>query len=235
MKIRRSEYKKRGDYHKKLDPHWSYYPTYLAKKKFVLDILEREPKNSKILDMGCGEGVFIEELVSRGFKNVEGIDLNYSSKLVKRGDILNTSFPENQFDIILFLDVIEHLSFIDQERALAEIRRILKDDGKLIISIPNLAHFYSRISFLLTGSLKRTANIRKHPGDRPIKEYLKLLEAAGFQIKKRRGLFPTYPLFYNIIISFPAQTLWLYNFLSKMGAYSNFCFLNILVCHKNVE
>ncbi len=230
--FKNGEYKKRGEYHKKLDPHWSYYPTYLAKKKFVLSTLEKEPRDSKILDMGCGEGVFLEELISRGFRNVQGIDLNYCSNLVKRGDILATGFPEKEFDIILLLDVIEHLSFSDQEKALEEIKRILKDEGKLIISIPNLAHLYSRISFLLKGTLKRTANVKKHPGDRPIKEYLNLLRTAGFQIKKRKGLFPTYPVLYNLLILFPARTLWLYNFLNKIAAYPNFCFLNILICSK---
>lgn len=232
MEIKNGEYKKRGDYHRKLDPNWSYYPTYLAKKKFVLDILKKEPRNSKILDMGCGEGVFIEELISRGFLNVKGIDLNYSSELVKKGNILETSFPEKYFDVILLLDIIEHLPFQEQGKALKETKRILKDDGKLIISIPNLAHLYSRISFLLKGSLKRTANIEKHPGDRPIKEYLQLLDNAGFQIKERKGLFPTYPFLYNIIITFPAQTLRLYNFLNRIAAFPNFCFLNIFICKK---
>ncbi len=229
------EYRNRGDYHKKLDPHWSYYPTYLAKKRFVLDVLEKEARDSKILDMGSGEGVFIEELLLRGFSDVKGIDLNYSSELVKKGNILETSFSLKQFDIILLLDVIEHLSFQDQEKALKEIKRIIKDDGKLIISIPNLAHFYSRISFLLKGSLKRTANIKKHPGDRPIREYLQLLDSIGFCIQKRKGLFPTYPFLYNIIITFPAKTLWLYNFLNKTVAFPNFCFLNIFICNKKIS
>jgi len=51
--------------------------------------------------MGCGEGVFVEELVSQGFKNVLGIDLNYSSELVKKENIIETSFSQKQFDIIL--------------------------------------------------------------------------------------------------------------------------------------
>ncbi|MFH1820684.1 MAG: class I SAM-dependent methyltransferase [Candidatus Nealsonbacteria bacterium] len=232
METKTGEYQKRGDYHKELDPHWSYYPTYLAKKKFIFDIFKKEPADSKILDMGCGEGVFVEELISLGFKNVVGIDLNYSSELVTKGNILETPFPERHFNTVLLLDVIEHLSFQNQERVLGEIKRILKDDGNLIISIPNLAHFYSRLSFLLKGSLKRTANIKKHPGDRPIKEYIDLLRGAGFQIKKRKGLFPTYPFLYNIIILFPKKTLWLYNFLNKIVAYPNFCFLNIFICKK---
>jgi 2-polyprenyl-3-methyl-5-hydroxy-6-metoxy-1,4-benzoquinol methylase len=232
MKSKTGEYQERGDYHKKLDSHWSYYPTYLAKKKFIFNIIKKESKDSKILDMGCGEGVFVEEISSLGFKNVSGIDLNYSSKLIIKGDILKTQFPDKSFDTILFLDVIEHLSFQEQEIALKEIKRILKDEGKIIISIPNLAHFYSRVSFLLKGSLKRTANIKKHPGDRPIKEYIELLRTAGFIIKKRKGFFPTYPILYNIIILFPNKTLWLYNFLNRIAAYPNFCFLNIFICNK---
>jgi len=58
MRIRNEEYRKRGDYHKKLDSHWSYYPTYLAKKKFVLTLLEKESKSSQILDMDV-ERVFL--------------------------------------------------------------------------------------------------------------------------------------------------------------------------------
>ncbi len=233
MTTRNKEYKQRGDYHEELDTNWSYYPTYLAKKKFVLKILGKEPREARILDMGCGEGVFIKELISQGFSNVSGIDLNYSSELVEKGSVLATPFPAKSFDIILLLDVIEHLAFQEQEKALEEIRRILKDNGKLIISIPNLAHFYSRVSFLLKGKLQRTANIKKHLGDRPIKEYIDLLKATGFQIKKRKGLFPTYPFLYNLIILFPAKTLWLYDFLNKTVAYSNFCFLNIFICNKS--
>jgi 2-polyprenyl-3-methyl-5-hydroxy-6-metoxy-1,4-benzoquinol methylase len=230
--VTKGEYKIRGDYHKKLDKNWSYYPTYLAKKRFIFNFLFRKPIDSKILDIGCGEGVFINELISHGFKKVEGIDLNYSSKLVRKGDILMANFPSKSFDFILLLDVIEHLNFLEQSKILKEIYRILKDNGELVISIPNLAHFYSRLTFLLKGKLSRTARIDKHPGDRPIKEYIDILKESGFKIIKRKGFFPTYPILYNIIILFPSKSIWLYNFLNKIIAYPNFCFLNIFVVKK---
>jgi len=231
--ITTGEYRERGNYHEKLDKNWSYYPTYLAKKKFVLDSLSKKSTSAKILDIGSGEGIFVNELTSRGFKRVEGIDSNYSSELVRKGDILKTSFPSMEFDIILLLDVIEHLNFSDQENILKEIHRIMKDDGELIISIPNLAHFYSRLSFLVKGKLGRTARIEKHPGDRPIKEYIKMLEKFGYRIIKRKGFFPTYPIFYNLIVLFPSKTVWLYNIINKFFAYPNFCFLNIFIIRKN--
>lgn len=226
-------YEDRGDYHENLDPSWSYYPTYLAKKKFVLWLLGQRPKDSDILDMGCGEGVFVKELSSFGFQRVIGMDLNYESEFVKRGDILNTGFMDKRFDIILLLDVIEHLSFEEQEKVLHEIKRLLRDGGIAILSIPNLAHLYSRLKFLFKGELKRTANIKKHPGDRPISEYIKLIKDSGFEISSRKGLFPTYPIFYNAVIFFPKKTFGLYNFMNKVAAYPNFCFTNIFILRKS--
>lgn len=60
--IRRTEeYHKRGDYHKNLNPNWAYYPTYIAKAKLVKAFIDKLPAKAKILDVGCGEGVLVEE------------------------------------------------------------------------------------------------------------------------------------------------------------------------------
>ena len=77
---------------------------------------------------------------------------------------------------------------------------MLKKRGKLILSIPNLAHLASRISFLLTGKLIRTSSIERHKGDRPICEYIELLKELNFKIR-RRNIFPTFPISFRIRIS----------------------------------
>jgi len=226
-----SEYAKRGEYHRYLDPDWSYYPTYLAKMKFIREYLWKIPKASRVLDLGCGEGVLVEEFLKLGY-DIIGLDENYSSEFVLRGDIRKTPFSGMQFDVILCLDVIEHLNYENQEMAISEIRRVLKDDGVVILTIPNLAHFSSRLGFLLKGQLVRTASIKKHPGDRPIKEYLQLLKQEGFQIVHRKGLFPTLPLVFQIIQRWPSRTMWLYALINRLFPYANFCFLNIVVAKK---
>ena len=60
----------------------------------------------------------------KGF-NIQGFDSSYSSKNIKKGDIIKIPFKEEEFDIVLCLDVLEHLSFEEQNIALKELNRIL--------------------------------------------------------------------------------------------------------------
>lgn len=228
LEERFGEYNKRGDYHKHLDPNWSYYPIYIRKISFIDNYLKDvDKKTIKILDVGCGEGVLVEKYKKEGY-NIKGIDLNYQSKYVKKGNLLEMPFKPESFDIILFLDVIEHLDFKDQNTALTEIKRVLKKRGKLIISIPNLAHKASRWSFFLKGELKRTANILKHPGDRPIKEYLDLIKSANYTIDARIPIKLTLPkfseIFYKVFL-FGRYDKFIYSQKRK----PNDCFLNIFI------
>jgi len=212
------EYAYKGEYHRKIDENWSYYKYYMAKNNFIKKyICSNISKNAKILDAGCGEGVLIEDLYRNGYKNVRGIDLNYSSLFVIRASITYIPFKSEIFDLVLCLDVLEHLNFEYQEKAISEIYRILKDNGIVIFSLPNLAHLTSRMKFLLFGELARTSNIKKHPGDRPIKEYIKLIKTGGFDILERKGF-----IFFNKVK--------ILNYL--IPYFPNLCFLNIFVCKK---
>ena len=189
-----------------------------------------KPKGT-ILDIGCGEGVFVEELRKKGFK-IEGVDANYSSDLVRQGDVLDLPFSSQSYETVLLLDVIEHLNLTEQRLALREITRVLKTAGTLIISVPNLAHLYSRIEFLLKGKLIRTAApAEKHPGDRPIREYIQLLKQEGYDITLRKGFFLTLPFCFKWIQRKPGNFMWLYHFLNYF-AVPNWCFLNILLCRR---
>jgi len=230
--LKTGEYESRGEYHRHVSPDWSYYPLYLSKKAFVLGALAGYPKDTTIVDVGCGEGVFVEELRKEGFSRVLGVDENYSSSIVIKGNALELPVGDGSYDMALFLDVIEHIPIDRQPRAVEELHRILCPGGTLIASIPNLAHLASRFRFLLRGKLGRTASVEKHPGDRPIQEFLVLLEKAGFSVVRRKGFFPTVPLLYKFVQKNPSRYLWLYRLLNAVFANPNWCFLNILVCRK---
>jgi SAM-dependent methyltransferase len=58
-----------------------------------------------------------------------------------QGDALRLPFPDDQFDVITMLDVLEHLS--DDSRALSEVFRVLKPGGHLVFSVPAYQHLWS--------------------------------------------------------------------------------------------
>jgi SAM-dependent methyltransferase len=228
--VRGGEYAARGDYHRTPDPAWDYDPTYLAKLTAVRRWLARLPAGTRVLDAGCGEGILVDEFASR--LAIEGLDQHYSSDRVRAGSLTALPYADGSFARALCLDVLEHLTFEEQPRALAELHRVLGPGGELLVSVPNLAHLQSRVHFLLQGRLIRTASELKHPGDRPIAEYLQLAGRAGFELIAREGIFPTVPVLTRLIRRHPQRLLPLHRFLTRALPVPGWCFLNLLTFRK---
>ena len=101
----------------------------------------------KHLDVGCAGGTFINFLDKK--KISHGVDIsdnqinyakkNYQTNKHKFFLIKNNILPfkNNNFDIITNLQLIEHLSIKDNKELIREIHRVLKPNGKLIITTPN--------------------------------------------------------------------------------------------------
>ena len=220
------EYAERGEYHRNLSPDWEFYPTYLAKLDRVRSYLRALPAGSRVLDAGCGEGVLVDEFRER--LAIEGIDPHYESAHVRRGSLAALPYSDGAFDRALCLDVLEHLPFDEQGRALSELARVIAPGGELFVTVPNLAHLQSRVQFLVRGRLIRTASLAKHPGDRPIGEYLDLATRAGFVLVERRGIFPTVPILTRWIRRSPARLAPLHRLLTRLLPIPGWCFLNVL-------
>jgi len=230
-KIKRfGEYTTKKDYHLNLDPKWPFLPVYLEKMDYVDKLIESFSKRHRIIDLGCGEGVLVKKYYKKGF-NIVGLDLNYQSTLVTKGDITNLPYQDKSFNAVLCLDVLEHLNFHDQNKTLKEIIRILKPDGKLLLSLPNLAHLASRFSFLFAGKLLRTSGIDRHPGDRPLAEYKKILKPY-FKIIRIKGLFPTLPLISIFTLLIPSKIIWWHKIYNRLLAWPPICFENIILTQK---
>lgn len=232
VQMRSGEYEEKGDYHIRLNPNWPYLPVYLAKMDYAFDFLAKSGQGKRIIDLGAGEGVLVKRCVKELSLDMFGLDLNYESKYVVHGDILDMDYPDNSFDIVTCLDVIEHMHFFQQEIALTHMLRILKPRGRLLLSVPNLAHLASRFTFFFLGKLLRTSTIDRHIGDRPGGEYLDLLRTVGFNIERVKGMFPTLPLislltYYAPSIAVPIHPL--YNALIGLPGWS---FLNVIEARK---
>ena len=120
----------------------------------ILKKLEREPQPVRILDVGCASGYLGKVLRGLGH-HVTGIETNAAAAQEARSyydvfhvaDIEIFSFPYHQeFDYIVFADVLEHLR--DPAAVLRRCLPALKDSGKLIISLPNVANWIVRLSLL---------------------------------------------------------------------------------------
>jgi SAM-dependent methyltransferase len=228
--VRTGEYASRGDYHRIPDPDWDYYPTYIAKLEAVRAWLAALPRDTRVLDAGCGEGVLVDEFAST--LAIEGLDANYSSSRVRAGSVLSLPYDDGSFERALCLDVLEHLTYEQQSIALGELFRVLTPGGELLVSVPNLAHLQSRVHFLLTGRLIRTASEIKHPGDRPVDEYVRLAQRTGFVLTSRRGIFPTVPVLTRFIRRHPRRLQPVHRWLTRLIPIPGWCFLNLLTLAK---
>ncbi len=228
--VRRGEYAARGDYHRAPDPSWEYYPTYIAKLELVRRWLTALPSGTRVLDAGCGEGVLVEEFAAD--LDIEGLDPNYSSERVRSGSLTSLPYPDGSFDRALCLDVLEHLTLDEQSRALGELQRVLRPRGELLVSVPNLAHLQSRVHFLFRGELIRTASESKHPGDRPVVEYIRLAQAVGLTLIDRQGIFPTVPILTRMIRRNPRTLMPLHRLLTRLLPFPGWCFLNLMTFRK---
>jgi 2-polyprenyl-3-methyl-5-hydroxy-6-metoxy-1,4-benzoquinol methylase len=130
-------------------------PVYKLAERIVLDW--NLPCGSIILDVGGGAGHFAKTL-SNYFDYVHLIDFAptiQSKRIICTSANLNNSLPysDNSFDAVVCLEVIEHLE--NPRHFVREIARILKGNGRCLITTPNQISLYSRLYLLLRGQFQQ--------------------------------------------------------------------------------
>lgn len=165
--------------------------------------------DKKILDVGCGTGLFFCELASSEDVELIGLDtLSDSNKIaVARGykkvmdidDLSSQSFPfgANEFDALVCKDVFEHL--LEPKFALSEIYRVLKPGGMFLVHVPNHFSLYGRLKFLFFNRID-TFNYFKSD-DRWTYPHVRFFEYQGFKETIERNDFV---LITDLSYQFPA-------------------------------
>lgn len=160
----------------------------VGRRKRAIEILKRikrYKKNGKLLDIGCANGFFLDEARRDGWE-VYGIEIsrwavNYAKEKLSlnviRGSLRTAGFSDNLFDAVIMLDVLEHLT--DPRQTLIEARRILKRDGILYISTPNIS---SMISIILGGKWWGINKFHLFYFSKRTLE--KMLDICGFRVKR---------------------------------------------------
>ncbi len=171
-------------------------------------------KPGTLLDIGCGRGELINALKSNSIKtNFIGIEISKPSREIALARGLNVihadlgdplPFEDESFDVVVFGEVIEHL--YDPDFALDEIVRVLRPNGRLIATTPNLTSWLNRIlvlfgiqpiytetstrrkygrkfAFLNQGSTVMQGHIRVMTAD----AFSEIIAASGLLVTKRIG------------------------------------------------
>ncbi len=157
------------------------------------ELLRFIPESAKaVLDVGCGEGFFGEQLRHRGATTVAGIEFDEAAAAAARtrltqvvqGDIQTVPLPfePGSFDAVVCADVLEHLT--DPWRTLTRLRTYLAPGGLLVASIPN-ARYISLIAHLADGHWTYQSSgllDRDHLRFFTLAEIRDLLGRAGFRL-----------------------------------------------------
>jgi len=113
-------------------------------------------KGDAVLDIGCGDG-FLTNALSSACENVMGIDtsltgISFSRSIIGNvkvylacGSASNLPFKGNAFDVITLFEVIEHIPVTSLKDVIKEIKRVLKEEGMLIVTTPNPRNLRNRI------------------------------------------------------------------------------------------
>jgi SAM-dependent methyltransferase len=163
------------------------------------EMLELFPAQSRrVLDVGCGSGVFGQALKKKFGCEIWGVepDLKSCEKAATRLDRAihgcfddKLELPPGYFDCIFFNDVLEHM--VDPAAALRRAQKFLVLEGKIVASIPNIAHFPTVWRLVFRGQWEYTERgilDRTHLRFFTRQSIRQLFEETGFLVKTIQGI-----------------------------------------------
>ena len=169
------------------ESHWWF----VGRRQIIRSFLERvcqELKSARdekgpdstlsILDVGCGTGANLEMLAE--FGEAEGVDVSAEALSfcrqrgltnVKQGAAESLPYPNDSFDLVTGLDVVEHLD--DDLAGLKEMRRVLRRDGRALLFVP---------AFMFLWGVQD--DISNHRRRYTLKELKRVVSEAGLELER---------------------------------------------------
>ena len=114
-------------------------------------LTQRFPQGGRILDVGCGRGFFLQSLGKEWERH--GVEPSQSAAdyaarengiPVHAGSLFSVKLPDAFFDVVTLFDVMEHLA--EPAKIVAEVRRVLKPGGSLLIGTGNCGSLAARLA-----------------------------------------------------------------------------------------
>lgn len=136
---------------------YHFKPLRGSSHSWALGHLREDISNRKVLDIGAGSGGIGKALQGRSPKELVAVEIDTRSHITLSSSydrVLSdiTPLQGEQFDWVVALDVLEHLRHPLQY--LQELRMLLAPRGKIVISVPNVAHWSVRFPLFFMGSFE---------------------------------------------------------------------------------
>lgn len=163
------------------------WPEFEELKKYIKE-------SERVLDLGCGNGRLFELFKD---KKVKYVGVDFSKKLIEKAkekygnyfqiaDIFSLPFSDNYFDSIWVIAVFHHIPSQElQLKALKEMGRVLKKNGKIIMTCWYLFRPFFRKDILIS---PKKMKIQRYYHAFTKKELKKLFEKSGFKIEELKYL-----------------------------------------------
>ena len=161
-------------------------------------IVTRHKMRGRLLDVGCATGTFLSGMQQQPNWELFGVEINeFAARIAHEqfglnvfvGTLEEAYFPATYFDAVALWDVFEHLH--DPAGSLNEIHRVLKQEGILILRVPNVNSWDAKIFGTTWAGLDAPRHFYVF-GQDTLKQ---MLEANGFQIKQISCEIGSYPTF----------------------------------------
>jgi len=159
-------------------------------KKEFFEISKLLKKNSKVLDVGCGDGELMKYITENITENVRGLEIskNNIQKCIAKGLTVIEGdaekdlrqFPNSSYDFVILSQTLQ--AFLDPENVINELLRVGK---KAIVSIPNFGHWKVRLNLLFKGQMPITENLPNEWYNTPNLHMCTIRDFVNFCNKKK--------------------------------------------------
>ncbi len=180
-------------------------------RALIPDLVSELRPESKLLELGCGQGHILRYLVLEKKiqeENIFAIDqsgaaVDFVKNLLPKagiatGDIYRLEYPRDFFNICLLMETIEHLE--EPAPALKQVFDVTAPNGLLYLSFPNFLHLPWLLVRILSEKLNKPNWIVLQPVDKiyTVPCVIKIVERAGFKFEKGIGCSYGPPVLYPL-------------------------------------
>lgn len=177
------------------------YQTHPAPYDRTWVLLDWVGKGKRVLELGCSTGYMSKYMAHKQNCCVTGIEIDgvaaqEAAKFCRQVLVRDLNNPDRfagleqkKFDVVLMGDVLEHLA--DPRGILLQIRELLDRNAKIIICLPNVLHWITRLKMLLGRFDYEAGGTLDHTHLRffTVKTARQLIESAGYRILRRHSAF----------------------------------------------